>query len=103
MFAAISFGDVYWKYQQLSAAASEGARTAIVSRNDADRDGTVEQATKDAAPNLHAADMDVTITSSWTPGDDVTVRVSYPANVNIMGIVVFNDDLVSTRTMRVEQ
>ncbi len=52
MFAVIEMGDAYWKYQQLSAAASEGARKAIVSRSlsSADREAAVETAVQNAAP-----------------------------------------------------
>jgi Flp pilus assembly protein TadG len=103
VFAAMEFGQAFWHYQQLSAAASEGARKAIVSRNDPDRENTIITQTHNAAPGLKSADMKVEVTSTWTPGDNVTVTARYPEDITVMGIHFYDDDLVSTRTMRVEQ
>jgi len=103
VFAAVGFGDAYWKYQQLSAATSEGARTAIVSRSSATRDADITAATKNAAPDLVPANITVTITSSWTPGQTVTVKGSYPLKIDVMGVNFFNGNLQNSRTMRVEQ
>jgi Flp pilus assembly protein TadG len=116
IFAIIGFGDTYWKYQQLSAAVSEGARKAIVSRTDADPAGTTIQATQDAAPNLSSSDLNVDVgstasadghacvgTPTWDPGSTVCVHGSYPAHINVIGMTVFDDRLDSVRVMRVEQ
>lgn len=103
LLGVVGFGDTFWKYQQLSAATSEGARRAIVSRSDANRTGTVVAATRAAAPNLSASDMAVTVSSTWTPGSTVTVSATYPASVTILGVGVWNGTLNSARTMRVEQ
>ena len=103
VFAAIGFGDMYWKYQQLSAATSEGARKAIVSRNDPDRTNTVITAAQNAAPNLTPSSFGVTVTSSWTPGQTVTVTGTYPISLHIIGINFYDGNLKSSRTMRVEQ
>ena len=103
LWGAIDFGRAYWSYQQLSSAASEGARKAAVSRAEDDPEGTVVAWTKDAAPNLTADDMDVEVDSSWDPGDEVTVTARYPVNIDVLGFVVLDDELESTRTARVEQ
>ena len=103
VFAAIQFGDAYWKYQQLSAATSEGARKAIVSRSDADHDTTIENQVKNAAPNLDPADINVQTVSTWNAGDNVTVTATYPMKITILGATLFDDNLTSSRTMRVEQ
>lgn len=103
VFAVIEFGSAFWTYQQVSAAASEGARRAIVSRSSSSRNSVVETTVKAAAPGLEASKVSVSTTSTWTPGDPVTVRVSYPETITILGIELFNQDLVSRRTMRVVQ
>lgn len=102
ILAGISFGDLFLKYQQLSAATSEGARTGIVSRNQSSRSNLVEQATRSAAPNLTAKDLNVAITSTWNAGDPITVTATYPATVRVLGVTLFDSTLTSTRTMRVE-
>ena len=103
ILAGISFGQLFFTYQQLSAATSEGARRGIVSRSDADPSTSVERATRDAAPNLNSEQLDVPVSSSWSPGDPLTVTATYPATVRILGITFYDDVLSSTRTMRVEQ
>lgn len=105
MFAAVEFGSAYWTYQQVSAAASEGARRAIVLRSDSStsRTSKITEAVKDASPNLDSTKLSISVTSSWTIGDPVTVRVEYPEQISILGIELFDKNLVSRRTGRVEQ
>jgi hypothetical protein len=74
-----------------------------VSRTAPDRTSKAVNAAKDASPNLDASQMDVTVTSTWSPGATVTVVVRYPEDITIMGQTLFHTDLVGRRTMRVEQ
>lgn len=103
LFATMEFGRAYWTFQQLSAAASEGARRAVVSRTDPNRTTTVQDATRNAAPNLDGARMDVAVSGTWLPGTPVTVTADYPEKIEVLGVVLFEEDLVARRTMRVEQ
>ena len=100
-FAAIEFGDAFWKYQQLSAATSEGARAGIVSAGGG-QDAAVDAAVRAAAPNLDDADLTVSTVSSWLSGEDLTVRAAYPMEIAIFGLEVWDGDITSERTMRVE-
>lgn len=103
LFAVIEFGMAFWTYQQVSAAASEGARRAAVSRTYSDRTSRAVNAAQASSPQLDPARMNVTVTSTWRPGDTVTVQVNYPENITVMGRVLFARDLSVRRTMRVEQ
>lgn len=103
LFAIIQFGLAFWRYQQVSAAASEGARRAAVSRPYNDRVNRAVTAAKDASPSLTASSMNVTVSSTWTAGSPVTVTVTYPQKITIMGVTFFNGNLTGKRTMRVEQ
>ncbi len=53
--------------------------------------------------SLDAADLAITIDSTWDAGDDVTVTASYPIEIDIFKIPVWTGNLTSERTMRVEQ
>jgi hypothetical protein len=44
----------------------------------------------------------VTVTSTWQPGDDVTVQAAYPYKIDLFGVVFASGDLHSTTTERVE-
>ena len=100
LFAMLEFGTAFWHYQQLSAAASEGARKAAVSRTDPDRTTLISTAVRDASPGLTPSQIGVSTSSSWGPGDPVTV--TYPEEISVMGITFFNTNLTSRRTARVE-
>lgn len=104
LFAIVEFGMAFWTYQQVSAAASEGARRASISRTfTTTRNERVTEAVKAASPMLDGEQMNVTVSSTWTPGDEVKVTVTYPEVITIMGIPFFNANLTGERTMRVEQ
>ncbi|MCW2921821.1 MAG: hypothetical protein JWL76_1695 [Thermoleophilia bacterium] len=103
LFAVVEFGMAFWTYQQVSAAASEGARRAAVSRTAGDRTTRARDSARAASPGLTASSMNVTTTSTWVAGDPVTVVVTYPEDITIMGKQLFHKDLKVTRTMRVEQ
>jgi Flp pilus assembly protein TadG len=103
LFAVVEFGMAFWTYQQVSAAASEGARRAAVSRTAGNHDSLVQTAARNASPGLTASSMQVTTSSSWAPGDPVTVTVEYPEDITILGIQMFHKNLRVQRTMRVEQ
>lgn len=102
VFAALEFGSAFWRYQQLSAAASEGARRAAVSRTAADRDNAIRTAVQNASPALDSTRLGVATSSSWRPGEPVTVTVTYPENIRVLGVTFFNSNLTSSRTSRVE-
>ncbi len=103
LFAVVEFGMAFWTYQQVSAAASEGARRAAVSATFGDRTTRVRDAARNASPGLTASNMTVTTSSTWTPGTPVTVTVEYPEDITILGITMFHKNLKVIRTSRVEQ
>lgn len=104
LFAVVEFGLAFWTYQQVSAAASEGARRAAVSRTAPDAESRTQQAVRDAAPGLDADLMVIDVVGeSGNAGDPVTVTLRYPQDISILGMTFFDSDLVGRRTMRLEQ
>lgn len=104
VLAGLQFGTVYLKWQQLSAGASEGARKAIVSRQASGREDLVRDAVRNAAPNLTpSSSLNVMITGSWDAGDPITVEATFPVQVDILGVHIYDGTISSQRTMRVEQ
>lgn len=105
LFGALQFGIAFWKFQQVSHAASQGARVAAVSRTAASPSGRVVDAVKAASPNLKDPAMsasNVTIIGSFTAGEPITVRVSYPLQLTVLGKAYYNGNITSERTTRVE-
>ncbi|MCW2925814.1 MAG: TadE family protein [Thermoleophilia bacterium] len=103
LFGIVEFGLAFWHYQMVSAAASEGARRGAISRTASDRTSRVIQTVKDSSPQLDPTKISTTVTSTWAAGSTITVNVSYPQTISIMGVTLFNSNLTGKRTMRVEQ
>jgi Flp pilus assembly protein TadG len=103
LFAVIQFGIVFNNYVTLTDATRAGARKAAVSRQDPNHDQDVIAAVRNSASDLNSSKLSVPPpTSTWAPGDDVTVTANYPYSISLLGIVVKSGYLTSTTTERVE-
>lgn len=102
LFGVIQFGIVFNNYETLTDAVRAGARKAAVSRSAGDPVGSATSAVVGSAVDLNRANLEVTVSSDWQPGDGVTVSASYPYSINLLGIVVKAGRLKSTTTERVE-
>jgi hypothetical protein len=100
--AIIQLGIVYKNYIGLVDAVRSGARVAMISRQAADPVGQVRQATARAAGSLTLPTANVSVSSTWQPGADVTVSATYPYTISIFGIPVRSGSLSSSTTQRVE-
>jgi Flp pilus assembly protein TadG len=106
LFAILQFGVVFNNYIQVTAAAREGARKASVSRalGTSAAETAATAAAKAAAPGLKQSSITVSYPNSPTfaQGSDVSVTVTYPYSISLMGIIAKSGTLSSTTTMRVE-
>ena len=102
LFAIVQLGIVFNNYVTLTDAVRAGARTAAVSRNDANPTGATTTAVRSSAADLNQTNLAVTVNSAWTAGTDVTVTATYPYAVSLLGWVVASGSLTSKTTERVE-
>jgi Flp pilus assembly protein TadG len=102
LFGIIQFGITFNHYVTLTDATRAGARKAAVGRQVADPVGTAVQAVRDSAKDLNQGDLNVSVTSTWQPGQDVTVAATYPYSISLLGMVVKSGRLRSETTERVE-
>ncbi len=104
LLGIVQFGMVFKQYITLTDAVREGARKAAVARHRADRvshvQGAVVTSGSDLGPTFTTGN--VSVTSTWTHGEDVVVRATFPFDINIIGIVVHSGTMTSTATERVE-
>ena len=104
LFGILRFGLLFYNYIDLTSATRDGARKASVSRNDAGASGPVKSSV--TASTTVVDDSKATITVSpappWASGTDVTVKVSYPYKLDLLGLVVWNGPLTSESVVRVE-
>jgi Flp pilus assembly protein TadG len=102
LFGVIQFGIVFNNYVDLTDAVRAGARKAAVSRLAADPTGAATSAVVTSAGDIRIDPTKVSVTSTWQPGDPVTVTATYPYSINLLGIVVASGNLQSKTTERVE-
>jgi len=104
LFAVVQFGIVFHNYITITDAARAGARKAAVSKDEPSPVAAAEETARGSAENLDQGDLDVAISANpgWEHGADVTVTVSYPYQVSLLGKVVSSGTLESSTTERVE-
>jgi Flp pilus assembly protein TadG len=105
LFGVIQGGIVFNNYLTVTDAARAGARKGAVSMyGGGDPAAAAEAAARDSADNLDDGELDVDVTASpsWETGSNVTVTVSYPYEVSLVGLVVASGDVESSTTERIE-
>ena len=102
LFGIIQFGIVFNNYIDLTDAVRAGARKAAVSGRTINPTVVATQAVVNSAGDITIDPAKVTVTSTWQPGDDVTVQAAYPYSINLFGLVVASGDLHSKTVERVE-
>jgi Flp pilus assembly protein TadG len=102
LFGVIQFGIVFNNYIQLTDAVRAGARKGAVGRHLQNPQGAVIQTVRDASTSLKQSDLNVSVTSSWQQGEDVSVSASYPYSINLLGVVIKSGRMTSTTKERVE-
>ncbi len=97
-------GRAYAESIQVTNAAKEGARRVTISRNVPDGANRVVTSAKSSTWSLDQSQMNVSVdqASPWAGGQNVTVSVTYPYSIDILGIVVASGTLSASSTARVE-
>jgi len=104
LFGIIQFGIAFNNYVTLTDAVRAGARKAAVSRASSDPAGTCKAAVLAAADNLDKTDLQANLScsSTWSPGSDVTVSADYHYDISLLGWVVWSGRMKSEMKERVE-
>ena len=102
LFGVIQFGIVFNNYLAITDAVRAGARQGAVARLSPNPAGTVTNRVRGSASNLDQSKLQVTVSSTWEKGSDVTVSASYPYSINLLGMIVKDGQIESTTTERVE-
>jgi len=102
LFAIIQCGIVFHNYVEITDATRAGARKAAVSRDLPDPTAAATAAVRSSANGLDSGDLNVSVTSSFDRGSDVTVTASYPYSISLLGVVVKSGWITSKTTERVE-
>jgi Flp pilus assembly protein TadG len=104
LFGIIQFGITFNNYVTLTDAVRAGARKAAVSRNSSDPAGACRTQVLNSAGSLDTSVLDdnLSCSSTWAAGSDVTVYADYPYDITLLGWAVFSGKLKSEMKERVE-
>jgi Flp pilus assembly protein TadG len=102
LFGVIQFGIVFNNYLAVTDAVRAGARQGAVAGSSTNPSGSVVSRVRSSASNLDQSKLQVSVSSTWAKGSDVTVSASYPFSINLLGLVVKSGRVSSTTTERVE-
>jgi Flp pilus assembly protein TadG len=99
LLGILQIGITFNHYLTVTDAARAGARRAIVTRVQGLTPADVEAAVRAAATGLDSQQLKVKVDDpTWKAGSNVTVTVTYPYAIDILGVVVASGDLTSTMT-----
>jgi Flp pilus assembly protein TadG len=102
LFSVIQFGIAFNNHITLTDAVRAGARKGAVARRLQNPQAAVTSSVRNAATDLKSSDLQITVTSTWAQGSDVTVTATYPYSINLLGVVVKSGRMHSSTTERVE-
>jgi Flp pilus assembly protein TadG len=103
LLGILQFGIVLHDYISVTNAADAAARKASVTATQSNAQDLVISTARAAAPDLNVSNLGVTVSpgSPWSQGQDVTVTVSYPYSVNVLGVVIMSGNLQGKTVTRV--
>ncbi len=104
LLGIFQFGVAFNNYVTLTDAVRSGARVAAVSRNSSNPAGACRAQVLAAAGGLDATELgkNLSCTSTWLSGSDVTVTADYPYSISLLNWSVFSGRFNSTMKERVE-
>jgi Flp pilus assembly protein TadG len=104
LLGIFQFGVAFNNYVTLTDAVRAGARKAAVSRGSSDPAGDCRNEVLAAKGGLNATELsrNLSCTSSWSSGSDVTVTADYPYSISLLNWKVVSGRFSSTMKERVE-
>jgi Flp pilus assembly protein TadG len=107
LLGIVQAGIAFHDYITVTDAARAAARKAVTARVSGISVSDVQQAAKDAAGDLDPTKLNVTVDDPTDPGfsqggSTLSVTVTYPYSINVLGWVVASGNLTSRMTERLE-
>jgi Flp pilus assembly protein TadG len=107
LIGIVQAGIAFHDYITVTDAARAAARKAVTARVSSISVSDIQQAAQDAAPDLDSTKLNVTVDDPTDPtfsqgGSTLSVTVTYPYSINVLGWVVASGNLTSRMTERLE-
>jgi Flp pilus assembly protein TadG len=97
LLAILQFGVLFKDYLALTDAVRAGARKGAVARHESNPKAYTEAAVRASADDL-GPKLQVTASSSWTPGSQVEVVGRYPYKIKLLDAIVITDGWLESKT-----
>ncbi len=101
MMAIVQYGMMIWRNMELTSAAREGARHAVVARVDPTPEAAVKGTVRAALDTIDPSSVTTTVTGGWNQGDTVTVKTSMPYDLDVFGVEVWHGNLRAASTVKI--
>jgi Flp pilus assembly protein TadG len=104
LFGIMRFGLLFAQQIEVTNAARDVARKASVSRSTTYTNANALATARASTTLVSDTSLSVTMTPGqpWSAGSDVTVTVTHPYSVSVLGVVVMSGTLQATKVARVE-
>ncbi len=98
------FGMLFYTYIDLTSATRDGARRIAVARTTNAGTADARKVVADDTTVVDDSQTTITVTpdAPWTANQSVTVKVTYPYKLDIMGLVVWNGPMTAESIARIE-
>ncbi len=101
LLAVVQYGVMIWRGMELTSAARDGARHAVVARVEPNPTAAVIDTVRTSLDLVKPDDVNVTVTGGWDRNDQVTVVVTSPYALDVFGLHVWSGNLRATSTVRI--
>lgn len=104
LFAITQFGLLFYNYIDLTSATRDGARKIAVTRASGVGEADARSVIQSALTVVDPAKTDVSISPGgpWAAGDAVTVTVTYPYQLRILGVDLWSGPMTAKSISRIE-
>jgi len=103
LFGIMQFGLLFYKDIDITSATREGARKASISRDTSCKTAVVNAIAAATGPGIDDGKTVIDVSPATCPaGQDVTVNVTYPYSMNVLGMVVWSGPMRAKAVVRVE-
>lgn len=101
LIAVVQYGVMIWHDMELTSASRDGARRAAVARAEPNPVSSVTSTVRSSLDTIDPQSVNIAVTGGWDRDDQVTVQVTTPYTLDIIGFEVWSGNLRSTSTVRI--
>lgn len=99
--AIVEYGQMIWREMEVTTAARDGARRAVVARVEDDPTNSVIDVVRASLDTVDPNDVNVDVMGTWVQDSQMTIRVTTPHSLNVAGVVLWSGNLTAVSRTRI--